>query len=152
MFSACIFAHIRNGHISVEKHVFWCSLVKNVKNMQLAWFLCINWVVRVFCACFLVLIKKWSYFSPKTCFLMHIGDQCQEHAICVVFLHKLTVWCVLCISPCTHTEWSYFCPKMCFLMLFGEQCQKHAVCAFFVHKLSDWYVLCISSCKHTKGS
>jgi len=83
---------------------------------------------------------EWSHFSPKTCFLMHFGEQCQKHAMWMFFVHKLSVWCVLYISRCTHTKWSYFSPKPCFSMHFSEQCLKHAIYVVFVHKQSVWCV------------
>ena len=62
-FCVCNLAHKQNnGHISVQKLVFWCTLANNVKNMRFIWFLCINNVFGMFCA-FLVAHTRNGHIS-----------------------------------------------------------------------------------------
>jgi len=86
---------------------------------------------------------------------MHLSEQSQKHAICVVFVHKPSVWSVN-AEQRVFTSFSMFYAsilahtrnghnsfqKMGFLMHLSEQCQEHAICVDFVHKLIVWCVLC----------
>ena len=143
IFCACILAHIRNGHISLQKCVFFMYFSEQCKK-QAIWVVFVHKLsVRCVNAEQCVFSHEMLIFQSKNVFF---DEQCLKHTIVVAFRHKLSVSCVF------YRKWPYLSLRTCFLMPCSEQCQTHAICVVFVHKLNVWCVFCMYRCTNTKWS